>query len=403
MTAPHPLKVSEITSLIKEILEGSFPSVVIEGEISNCRPSSTGHLYFTLKDETSAISAVMFKGKSRYLAFAPKDGDRVRATGSISVYEARGTYQIIVDSMEVSGAGNILLMLEERKLRLAAEGLFDSARKREIPALPERIAVITSPTGAAVRDIIQIIRRRNPSISVTILPAAVQGDGAAESLACQVRTANRYAMGDVIIIGRGGGSLEDLLAFSDETLVRAVAESRIPTISAVGHEIDWSLCDLAADLRAPTPSAAAELVSPPLDDIAGRVAYARESLEGALGGRVERIRLMMGQFSKDSLELLFRRIEQPFLMRFDDAKEALLESLSSRVRDARHRVEILSSTLEGANPRAILSRGYSMVRDAETGKIIRSNDDTAPGRRLTILPERGSITALVEESDNEEI
>ncbi|HNY22965.1 MAG TPA: exodeoxyribonuclease VII large subunit, partial [Treponemataceae bacterium] len=201
----------------------------------------------------------------------------------------------------------------------------------------------------------------------------------------------------------GGGSLEDLLAFSDETLVRAVAESRIPTISAVGHEIDWSLCDLAADLRAPTPSAAAELVSPPLEDIAGRVAYARENLEGALDGRVERIRLMMGQFSKDSLELLFRRIEQPFLMRFDDAKEALLESLSSRIRDARHRVEILSSTLEGANPKAILSRGYSMVRDAETGKIIRSNDDTAPGRRLTILPERGSITALVEESDNEEI
>jgi exodeoxyribonuclease VII large subunit len=403
MTSPRPLKVAEITALIKEILEDSFPSVIIEGEISNCRPSSTGHLYFTLKDETSAISAVMFKGKSRYLAFSPKDGDKVRATGSVSVYEARGTYQIIVDMMEIAGAGDILRILEERKQRLAAEGLFDSAKKRPIPEYPERVAVITSPTGAAVHDILQIIGRRNSSINVTILPAAVQGAEAASALVRQIETANRYAMADVIIIGRGGGSLEDLLPFSDEAVVRAVATSKIPVISAVGHEVDWSLCDLAADLRAPTPSAAAELVSPLKDDLVARVAGAKEELESGIESRVERVRLMMGQFTPESLELRFRRIEQPILLRFDDAKENLLAALADRVRDTRHKIELLEGKLEGANPRAILARGYSMVRDEETGTIIRSIDDTRAGKRLVIIPERGSITARVEETRNEEI
>lgn len=403
MTHVKPLKIAEITSLIKEILEGSFPSVTLEGEISNCRPSSTGHLYFTLKDESSAISAVMFKGKSRYLAFTPKDGTLVHATGSISVYEARGTYQIIVDSMEIAGSGDILRLLEERKQRLAAEGLFDADRKRSIPEFPERVAVITSPTGAAVRDILQIIRRRNPSISVTILPAPVQGTEAPPALVRQIETANDYRMADVIIIGRGGGSLEDLLPFSDEALVRAVAASKIPVISAVGHEIDWSLCDLAADLRAPTPSAAAELVSPLASDIASRVAGAAESIAGAVTDRVERVRLTLAQFSPESLELRFRRIEQPLLLRFDDAKEALLASLSDRIRDRRHRIEILVEKLKGANPRAILKRGYAMVRDAKTGKIIRSGRDTAPGQELVITPERGNIRARVEEICNEEI
>ena len=403
MTHVKPLKIAEITSLIKEILEGSFPSVTLEGEISNCRPSSTGHLYFTLKDESSAISAVMFKGKSRYLAFTPKDGTLVHATGSISVYEARGTYQIIVDSMEVAGSGDILRLLEERKRRLAAEGLFDAERKRPIPEFPERVAVITSPTGAAIRDILQIIRRRNPAISVTILPAPVQGAEAAPALVRQIETANDYRMADVIIIGRGGGSLEDLLPFSDEDLVRAVATSKIPVISAVGHEIDWSLCDLASDLRAPTPSAAAELVSPLASDIASRVAGAAESIAEAIKDRVERVRLMLAQFSAESLELRFRRIEQPLLLRFDDAKEALLASLSDRIREKRHRIELLAEKLEGANPRAILKRGYAMVRDAKTGKIIRSGRDTAPGLELVITPETGSIRARVEEICDEEI
>ena len=396
MTGTKIMHIAEITSLIKEILEGSFPEITLEGEISNCRPSSTGHLYFPLKDETSAISAVMFKGKSRYLGFIPKDGLLVHATGNISVYEARGTYQIIVNVMEPAGSGDILQLLEERKKRLAAEGLFDSARKRPLPVFPERIAVITSPTGAAIRDILQIIGRRNPSIDVTILPAPVQGTEAAPALLRQIETANRYSLGEVVIIGRGGGSLEDLLPFSDEALVRAIAASRIPVVSAVGHEIDWALSDFAADVRAPTPSAAAELVCPLRADILSDIEDAAAALQDSMTGRVERIRLMMNQFTPESLEMLFRRIEQPVLLRFDDAKEALITAMSERVRDIRQRLAVLSEKMEGANPAAILKRGYAMVRDEETGKIIRADTDTEAGQRLIIIPEKGRILARVE-------
>jgi exodeoxyribonuclease VII large subunit len=403
MIGGQAVKIAEITSLIKEILEGSFPSVTLEGEISNCRPSSTGHLYFTLKDETSAISAVMFKGKSRNLAFAPKDGCLVHATGSISVYEARGTYQIIVDSMEMAGSGDILRLLEERKQRLASEGLFDTDRKKPIPSFPSRVAVITSPTGAAVRDIVQIIRRRNPGIDITVLPAPVQGSEAPPALIRQLETANRYNMADVIIIGRGGGSLEDLLPFSDEALVRAIAASDIPVVSAVGHEIDWSLADFAADLRAPTPSAAAELVSPLAADGEARIERAKEELLANMESRLDRIKLIMASFSAESLEMRFRRIEQPILMRFDDAKETLLSALSERVREKRHAISLMTEKLEGANPRAILKRGYAMVRDIDTGKIIHSAQDTREGSRLEIIPERGIINARVEEITGEKI
>jgi len=395
------LKIAEITSLIKEILEGSFPNVTLEGEISNARPSSAGHLYFTLKDETSAISAVMFKGRARLLPFAPTDGLLVRATGNISVYEARGTYQIIVEKMSLAGEGDILRMLEERKRKLAAEGLFDEGKKRPIPAIPSRVAVITSPTGAAIRDILQVIGRRNPGIDVTILPAPVQGSEAAPALVRQIETANRYNLADVIVIGRGGGSLEDLLPFSDEALVRAIASSRIPTVSAVGHEIDWSLCDLAADLRAPTPSAAAELVAPRADDLATRANGAKETLVTEMENRLERARLLLDAFSPESLEMRFRRIEQPFLLRFDDVKEALIRDTLDRVRETKHRVSILGEIISGANPRALLKRGYAVVRDRETGRVIRSASDTAVGRSIEIVPENGLILASVEECQDE--
>jgi exodeoxyribonuclease VII large subunit len=399
MDAPKPLTIAEITSLIKEILEGAFPSVVLEGEISNFRPSSAGHLYFTLKDATSAISAVMFRGKSRFLSFTPKDGLLVRATGSISVYEARGAYQIIIESMEESGSGDILRLLEERKRRLAAEGLFDEARKRPIPSYPERVAVVTSPTGAAIRDILQIIRRRNPGISVTVLPSPVQGTEAPPAIVRQIETANRYRMSDVIIVARGGGSLEDLLPFSDEAVVRAIAGSPIPVISAVGHEIDWSLADFAADLRAPTPSAAAELVSPLREDLLARLEYAADGIRSDIESRVERIRLMMQAFAPDSLELRFRRVEQPLLLRFDDAKEALIAGLRDRAVDARRRVAVLAEKLRGADPRAILERGFSIVRNADTGAIVRSARDVIPGGRLHIQPAAGGYYARAEVPD----
>ena len=390
------LSVSQLTSRIKDMLEGRFSRITLEGEISNLKPASTGHLYFYLKDENAVISAVMFKGRMRGLSFTPADGTLVRAKGSISVYAPRGNYQIVVESMELAGTGNILLMLEERKRRLAAEGLFDQDRKRPLPSFPQRVAVVTSPTGAALRDILQIMGRRNPKISVTVLPCQVQGADAAPAIARMIAVANTYKLADVLIVGRGGGSLEDLLPFSEEVVVRAVAESQIPVVSAVGHEIDWALSDFAADMRAPTPSAAAELVSPLLTDVTGQLEYWRRDLYESLSSRLERMRLLVKSFTPDSLELRFRTIQQPLLSRFDTAKEAILSAMEERCKDARHRIENSLRDLEGANPSAILARGYSMVTDKATGQVIRSPQDTVAGQVLEIRPAAGVIQAQVQ-------
>lgn len=399
MDVQKTYSVSEISSLIKEILEGSFTQIRIEGEISNCRPSSTGHLYFTLKDESSMISAVMFKNKMRCLPFTPQDGMLIRAFGSISVYEARGSYQIIVEQMEMAGTGDILRILEERKQKLAKEGLFDPANKKQIPSHPEKIALITSPTGAALQDILNIIKRRNPALSIVLLPAPVQGQEAASVLTQQVQIANLHKMADVIIIGRGGGSLEDLLPFSDETLVRAIASSKIPIISAVGHEIDWALSDFAADLRAPTPSAAAELVSPLAQDLIQKTQYFKESLLQQIQAKIHTIRLQMATFSTDSLEMRFRKIEQPFLMRFDDIKESLINNFENRIQQTYQKLKLCTSILEGGNPQLILEKGYSIVQNRQTGKTIKKAAEALPKTPLLIRTSQGIVYAKTEETE----
>lgn len=388
--------VKEITAKIKGLLESGFGTITVEGEISNFRPSSTGHFYFTLKDEKAAISAVMFKGRSRFLGFVPKDGMTVQVSGALSVYEQRGAYQIVVDKMTLAGEGDILRLLEERKQRLAQEGLFDSARKKSIPAFPEKIAVITSPTGAAVRDIINVASRRNAKITVTVLPAAVQGEGAAEALTKQLKIADMHALGDVIILGRGGGSLEDLLPFSDEGLVRAVAACKTPVISAVGHEIDWALSDYAADLRAPTPSAAAELAVPLLEDTVFALDGFKQDMTAAVETKIEKIKIILRSFEPEALELRFRNIQQPLLLRFDDAKEEILNGMKDRLKDFRHRLDIVTRTLEGADPQGILNRGYSIVCNKETGKTVRSFEEVSSGVLLTVRPAKGSFEARVE-------
>ncbi|UTC74283.1 exodeoxyribonuclease VII large subunit [Treponema sp. OMZ 792] len=390
--------VYEITLQIKELLERGFGYVSIEGEISNFRPSAAGHLYFTLKDDKASIQAVMFKGKTRSLSFEPKDGMTVKAEGAISVYEQRGSYQIIIEEMSLAGEGNILKMLEERKKKLAAEGLFDSERKKALTYFPNRIAVITSPTGAAVRDIINVVKRRNEKIGIVVLPAIVQGEEAAPALIRQLKIADEKNLGDVIIIGRGGGSLEDLLPFSDEELVRAIAACKTPVISAVGHEIDWALSDFAADMRAPTPSAAAELAAPVLNDIMYSIAVNRDDLTQNIENRLERIRLMLNNFKPDSLELRFRNIQQPLLVRFDNAKEEILAGMQDRCREFKQKLLILNKILEGANPQAILDRGYSIVRNAETGKTIRSFSQVKEGELVLIQPSKGTIEAEVKKA-----
>lgn len=386
--------VTELNNLIKELLEG-FPTINLEGEISNYRPNSSGHLYFNLKDQNSVISAVMFRGSATYLSFAPKDGMKVQVTGKLSVYGPQGKYQIVITKMSISGEGAILKMIEERKRMLAAEGLFDQSRKKKLPLFPETIGVVTSPTGAALRDILQITKRRNKCVSVVVLPALVQGAEAAETIVRQIRNANRAKLCDVLIVGRGGGSLEDLLPFSEESVVRAICESEIPVVSAVGHEIDWALSDYAADLRAPTPSAAAEITVPELAKVkAALMQYSQFFYQEAMN-RVQKVRLTIKSFDPQNLELKFRSIEIPLLSRFDNAKDALFQNINSKLRDTRQIIDNCVTVLENASPQTIFDRGYSMVRIKDSNKILRDSSEVSPGAEIEIVPAKGKITAQV--------
>jgi exodeoxyribonuclease VII large subunit len=387
--------VSELTGLVKDILEGSFPSVSVEGEITNCRPASSGHLYFALKDRAAMIQAVMFRYRSRSLGFEPADGMLVRAKGAVTVYAARGQYQLLVERLVLSGEGDILALLEERKRRLAAEGLFDENRKRPLPRFPERVAVITSPTGAAIRDILNVLARRNAGIDVVVLPSAVQGEEAPRQLAERLRQANRWTLGDVIILGRGGGSLEDLLAFSDEEVVREVAASRIPVISAVGHEIDWALTDFAADLRAPTPSAAAELVSESRDALAGETAHLEIELETSIRARIDRARIALGRFDPQAIEGRFMRAMLPAIRRYDDAREVLARGMGDALTERRRRLELASRGLAATSPEAVMARGFAVVRRASGGPAIRDASALESGEDLDIRFSRGGASARV--------
>ncbi|HAK44958.1 MAG TPA: exodeoxyribonuclease VII large subunit [Spirochaeta sp.] len=389
--------VTEITGLIKDTLEEGFRNIRITGEISNCRPSSTGHLYFTLKDKNAMISAVMFKGRQRGLAFTPKDGMLVKASGNISVYAQRGSYQIICDSIEKAGEGELLALLEERKQRLAAEGLFALEKKKPLPMFPSKIAVVTSPTGAAIKDILRVTGRRNSGLNIVVLPAPVQGDTAAEKIAEQIKRADEFALGEVIIIGRGGGSLEDLLPFSDETVVRAVAECSLPVISAVGHEIDTSLSDLAADVTAPTPSAAAEIVSTGREELASRVGQLHESIISEMNSQTERIRLLASQYSGANLEESFFILIQPVLGRFDDLKEELISGFSDRIKDHRHRLETAVRELYAVSPQAILERGYTIMTDKESGRRLKSANDAKPGADALVKFHDGTAEVSIHE------
>lgn len=389
------MTVSQLTDLIKEFLESSFPDLTIEGEISNYRPSSTGHIYFTLKDDKAAISAVMFKTRSKSLTFTPQDGMKVKVTGSLSVYAQRGSYQIIVNSMEELGTGNILQLLEERKKRLAMEGLFDSENKKSLPFFPLKIGVVTSPTGAALRDILQIVKRRNKLVSVIVLPCPVQGNDAAPYIAQQIKTANEFNLADVLIVGRGGGSLEDLLPFSEEEVVRAVAASEIPVISAVGHEIDWALSDFAADVRAPTPSAAAELAVPLLSEVKETIERSSNELIRGISTKIDNYKILVKSFSPENLELRFRSIEQPLLQRFEDAKDSLILSMNDLLTQRKQQLKIATNTLEQISPKTILERGYSLVFD-EKGNIIKNANQVKPDSKIIINPAKGKIFANVE-------
>ena len=394
MNSKH-LTVTELTDLIRQNLENSFSYICVEGEVSNCRPASSGHLYFSLKDAAAKIDAVMFKNKLKSLSFEPKDGMLLRVKGSLSVYAPRGSYSIVCEEMEIAGAGEILAMLEKRKQKLAAEGLFNAERKKPIPRFPSVVGVVSSPTGAAVRDILNILKRRAAGIKVIILPAPVQGNDAAPIIAARIRQANQWRLADVLIAGRGGGSLEDLLPFSEEEVVRAVAGSEIPVVSAVGHEIDWALSDFAADLRAPTPSAAAEMVSENFAAISDFIRSIRENLANVMRARIEKARLLLKPFDIQDMEYRFRVILQPRLIRLDDAKEELIKAISDKTEGFKNRIRLASAVIEAVSPLAAMERGFSVVTDS-SGRIIRSAEKVKKGDILNIRPLKGSIEAVAE-------
>ncbi|HTG14585.1 MAG TPA: exodeoxyribonuclease VII large subunit, partial [Blastocatellia bacterium] len=319
------LTVSELTAQLKTLVEGNFFEVRVEGEISNFRRHTSGHWYFTLKDKAAALRCACFRMQNRLIRFAAEDGMTVTARGRLSVYEARGEYQLVVEYLEPVGIGALQLAFEQLKNKLAAEGLFDAERKRSLPLLPRCIGVVTSPTGASVRDIIRVIRRRNEAVSVLIAPARVQGEGAAFEIARAIRVLSSRAEVDVIIVGRGGGSMEDLWCFNDERVARAIFKSRVPVISAIGHETDFTIADFVADLRASTPSAAAEMVTAAHDEVSARLAGLRSDLSRAVRYRVLELRSQVAGLESsrafDGVRMKLRSTAQ----RLDDAGN-LLES-----------------------------------------------------------------------------
>lgn len=394
MEESEVLTVSQITQNIKEIVEGNFSLITIEGEISNYRPNASGHLYFSLKDDGAQISAVMFKGRASSLNFQVKDGMKVQATGSISVYAPQGKYQIVISKMSIAGEGDILKMIEDRKRKLADEGIFDVENKKKIPNYPKKVGIVTSPTGAAVRDILNIAKRRNSSISVVILPAQVQGDAAAQTIVKQIQTANAFNMCDVLIIGRGGGSLEDLLPFSDENVVRAIAKSKIPTISAVGHEIDWALSDYAADMRAPTPSAAAELVFPLKEEMFETINYYKNAFSEKMENLIRDAKMELKTFDSSSMEIRLKSIIQNQKSKIENSKYFLEDEITSKTKNARILIENSIKTFEIANPENVIKRGFAVVRKAD-GKIVKNTTELSNNEEINIKLSNGEIKAKV--------
>ncbi|MCF7937246.1 MAG: exodeoxyribonuclease VII large subunit [Spirochaetales bacterium] len=391
--------VSEIISALRSNLKAGFGKVRVEGEISNFRPSSAGHMYFSLKDSDSLINVVMFRSDAQRLDFELKEGLQITAEGSIDVYSPRGRLQLICRHMEQAGIGKLLALLEERKHRLAREGFFEEEKKKPIPVMPKKAAVITSPTGAAIRDILRVLRRRNSGLHLIILPSLVQGDSAAAKLAEQLRVCNRYQLADVVILSRGGGSVEDLLPFSDESLIREIARSRIPVISAVGHEVDIALSDLAADLRAPTPSAAAELVSKSRDELRERLSYAKRLISRSMKNRIERIRMILDQFSGSTLRRSFNFMLQPFYQQVDETREAVKRSMQNRITGARHRLVLATRSVEGSSPQAIMKRGYAVIFKTEGNMGVRSVKDTCRGEKLRAELYDGRIFVQTESTE----
>jgi exodeoxyribonuclease VII large subunit len=410
------LTVSELTARLGEVLEERFPAVWVEGEISNYRLYGSGHAYFTLKDADAQLRAVLFRTRMRRIRFEPADGLHVMAFGAIEVYLQRGEYQLVVELLEPKGLGALQLAFEQLKARLQAEGLFDQTRKREPPRFPRKIGIVTSPRGAAIQDMLRVIGRRFGELHIVIAPCKVQGDGAAEDIAQALRDLNGLGDVDVIIVGRGGGSLEDLWAFNEEVVARAIAASKAPVVSAVGHEVDFTIADFVADLRAPTPSAAAELVVREKQAVVETLAQLRARLERSaarplrdLERRTDELtvrlrRGMRGELSRAShrVVLLTRalRASDPVARlrndrhRLESLESRLVASLTRRCDRARLSLRTAIGRLDSLSPLAVLGRGYSLTR-RPTGEVVRHARQVTAGDHVRVLLHEGSLDARV--------
>ena len=395
MDQPHFFTVSELNRKVKSILESSFPVIWVCGEISNFTWHSSGHMYFTIKDSSAQLSGVMWKEYNQHLFFTPRDGMMIQVRGKISLYEKNGRYQLLAYQMEQQGVGDLRLAFERLAARLRSEGLFDQQHKRPLPRFPERIAVVTSPTGTAIRDIEGVISRRFPAVLILLSPVTVQGEGAAEEIAAAIADLNRADAADILIVGRGGGSPEDLWAFNEEIVARAIFDSHIPVVSAVGHEIDMTISDLVADLRAPTPSAAGELVVPDAREVGVLLQTLQERLVRAAGHlvMVRRNRLIGLQNShgmKRPRDLIERQRQnlQSFTRYLRSSAGHLKGELVNRLRARAEKLAAL-------DPGAVLSRGYSICRRMADGSIITDSGVLQTDDAIEVTMARGSIEGLV--------
>jgi exodeoxyribonuclease VII large subunit len=390
----HILTVTQLTNRIKDLIEGAFPDIWVEGEISNLSIPQSGHAYFTLKDEHAQVRAVLFRSAQRFLKFTLQHGIQVICRGRASVYEPRGEYQLVLDYIEPKGVGALQLAFEQLKAKLEKEGLFDLNRKKPLPVLPRRIGIITSPTGAAIRDMLRVIKRRHPKMHILIYPVPVQGAEAAPAIVEALRYFNREQNADVLIVGRGGGSLEDLWAFNEEAVIRAVHASRIPVISAVGHETDYTICDFAADLRAPTPSAAAEMVVESEESFQQSI----RSLEVRLLRSMKQTLQLSRASLRENMRILGdpRRTLELHAQRIDELAGRLATGLNHQLQRDRALLLSLTSALDHLNPLGILSRGYSITKKLPAGAIVTDASQLNPGDLLSTRFYHGSVLSRVE-------
>lgn len=438
-TRPRALTVSELNHQARHLLESSFMQVWVEGELSGFSRPSSGHWYFSLKDQKCQIRCAMFRGANQRIRTLPREGDQIRIRGKVTLYENRGDFQIIVEHLEPAGLGALQQAFEALKARLQGEGLFDPARKKPIPATPRHIGVVTSPTGAAIHDILTVLKRRCPAIPVTLYPTAVQGQPATADIVQAIARAQQHDLADVLIIGRGGGSLEDLWCFNEEAVARAIAACPIPTVSAVGHEVDVTIADFVADLRAPTPSAAAEKISPDQQDWLRRLAEQQGRLGQSARRLLQRLHNQLGHLSArlrdprrellekaqrmDELEL---RLNKAIRNRLDQQKQKtdyLLQRMSAQsprrtlktakeqtqrleerltlatrhqLRQKDERLQHIAQTLHVVSPLATLGRGYAIVKD-DNDRIVRKAGDLETGSQITARLGHGSVSARVTE------